>query len=199
MTGFRTVLVGKQSKLVSSIKDMLKPLGYLIVGRASDGNSAVKIISATQPDLVIIDADMEFLEAAKTIDEGLLASMLLLVDIDFWHICGSVIEQWGFDYMEKPVSLERLNMALSITAEKYDMRTRENAARAKLKSAATTRNMVNRARDMMVKSLGLTETQALNRILVLSHQNKVPVRDMARKIIREVVPGGLNYQLKDII
>lgn len=186
MTGLRTVLAGKQSKLITSIKEMLNPLGYLIVGRASDGNSAAKIIRTTQPDLVIIDGDLEFLEVAKTIEESLLASMLLLVDIDFWHNCGLVIEQWDFDYIEKPFTFERLNMALSIAVEKHEIRSRENMAQRKLKSAATTRNMVNIAKKILVKSLGLTEIQALNRILVLSHQHKVSVRDMARKIMRDV-------------
>ncbi|UCC78219.1 MAG: response regulator, partial [Anaerolineales bacterium] len=54
------------------LREMLANLGYLVVGEANDGQSAVNMARELRPDLVVMDIkmpDMDGIEAAKVLTE----------------------------------------------------------------------------------------------------------------------------------
>ena len=86
--------------------------------------------------------------------------------------------------MRKQAKLDILKLKLTVNIEKY----RRNQAIARdverMSSSQTTRNIVNRAKEVLVKSSGISEMQALCRIQVLGHDKGVSIRDMAQEILR---------------
>jgi response regulator NasT len=54
------------------LREMLSNLGYLVVGEAGDGRSAVNLARELRPDVVLMDIkmpDMDGIEAAKILTE----------------------------------------------------------------------------------------------------------------------------------
>src|SRR4051812_6647864 len=63
------------------LREMLANLGYLVVGEAGDGRSAVNSARELRPDLVVMDIKMPELDgiaAAKILTEEKVAPVLLL-------------------------------------------------------------------------------------------------------------------------
>src|SRR5437660_12650934 len=63
------------------LKYVLTKQGYLVVGEAGDGLSAVNLAREIRPDLVIMDIrmpDMDGIAAAETLTQGKIATVLLL-------------------------------------------------------------------------------------------------------------------------
>lgn len=192
MTGLRVVLIGRNEKILKNVEELLKLLGCILVGRANDAIGAIKAIRNTEPDFVIIDADFTFLEIAKTVDDAWLAPMLLLVDDHLSSAVGSEIALWDLNYMERYMTIDRLKLAVTMSIEKF-YKNRVNAQETRrLHSSKTTRNIVNKAKQILVESLGLSELQAINRIQVMSHGYKITIRDMAKKIIETDTNGFHN-------
>ena len=77
----RLVIADDESLIRMNLKETLVGLGYLVVGEAADGISAINLTRELQPDLVIMDVKMPRLDgsqAAKQIAEERIAPVLLL-------------------------------------------------------------------------------------------------------------------------
>ena len=59
----RVVLADDESIIRMDLKEMLTSLGYVVVGEAGDGKSAVNQARQLRPDLVIMDIQMPELDA----------------------------------------------------------------------------------------------------------------------------------------
>jgi len=183
MIGLRVVIASSDNRMVNEIKETLTVNGSLVVGKAGDGVTALKVIRTTQPDFIIMDGEINFLEAAKTVDEYALAPMLLITSPNRWEIL-SEIEKWGFDSLDKPVKPEILKLKITVGLERF-RKCRETVRENELlHSQKTTRNLVERAKGLLVEYLGLSEIQAMSRLQILGRDEGLSIRDMAEKILK---------------
>ncbi|MGH2470225.1 MAG: response regulator, partial [Chloroflexota bacterium] len=58
MPEVRVVIADDESVIRMDLKEMLASLGYLVVGEAGDGETAVNLARELHPDLVIMDIKM---------------------------------------------------------------------------------------------------------------------------------------------
>jgi CheY-like chemotaxis protein len=68
----RIIIADDESIIRLDLREMLTNLGYLVVGEASDGQSAVNMARELKPDLVIMDIRMpnlDGIEAAQILTE----------------------------------------------------------------------------------------------------------------------------------
>lgn len=198
MTGKRVVIIGNDIKIVKYIEELLKQIGLVIIGHTHDPYGALKFIGNTQPDLVIIDGHYTFMEVAKTVDDNLLSALLLLTDGRFLQTEASTVEKWGFTNVLKPVSLECLRLKLSIALEKYENSLYATYEEKRLNHSGTTRNIVSKAKKILAENLAISEDQALNKIIILSHKRKASLREEASKIVKSGPVGSL-CQVRGII
>lgn len=183
MIGLRVVIASSDNRMVNEIKETLTVNGSLVVGKAGDGVTALKVIRTTQPDFIIMDGEINFLEAAKTVDEYALAPMLLITSPNRWEIL-SEIEKWWFDSLDKPVKPEILKLKITVGLERF-RKCRETVRENELlHSQKTTRNLVERAKGLLVEYLGLSEIQAMSRLQILGRDEGLSIRDMAEKILK---------------
>ena len=69
----RVIIADDESLIRMDLREMLTNLGYLVVGEAGDGRSAVNLARELRPDIVIMDIkmpDMDGIEAAQDPDRG---------------------------------------------------------------------------------------------------------------------------------
>ncbi len=185
MIGLRVVIADNEKKAVKDIEDMLRVLGSIVVGKAYEEYSAIKVIRATHPEFVILGGELPFLEVAKTVDENWLAPLILLTERESWNSIESEIDKWEFDYLEKPVKAETLKLKMTVAVERF-RRNREFALETeRIHSAHTTRNLVDMAKELLVRNLGISEIQAILRIQMLGQEQGISMGDAAKNIARE--------------
>ena len=77
----RLVIADDESIIRMNLRETLVGLGYLVVGDAGDGLSAINLARELRPDLVIMDIKMpklDGIQAAKVLTEEKIAPVLLL-------------------------------------------------------------------------------------------------------------------------
>src|SRR5579863_10612614 len=76
----RVIIADDETIQRMDLKDILTRQGYLVIGEAGDGVSAVNLARELRPDLVIMDIrmpDMDGITAAETLTQEKLAPVLL--------------------------------------------------------------------------------------------------------------------------
>src|SRR3954452_24508075 len=77
----RIVIADDESLIRMDLRQMLTRLGYLVVGEAADGQTAVNVARETRPDVVIMDIKMpqlDGIEAARQLTAEAIAPVVLL-------------------------------------------------------------------------------------------------------------------------
>lgn len=77
----RIVLADDEVIIRMDLKEMLTSLGYVVVGEAGDGRTAVNVAREVRPDLVIMDVqmpDLDGIAAAEEMANEQIAPVLLL-------------------------------------------------------------------------------------------------------------------------
>jgi DNA-binding LytR/AlgR family response regulator len=92
-----------------------------LVGTASDGASALRLIGALQPELVLLDIDMPELDGmavarAIAVSEGDHAAIVFVTAKDNFAI--EAFDLAAVDYLLKPISTERLSRAIARVVER---------------------------------------------------------------------------------
>lgn len=178
-----------------NLKYMLVREGYLIAGEAPDGSQALRMICTLQPNLVILDSDLQgtnALEVARVIDEDRVAPIILLASS--WHR-NLIIRTRDFPvfaYLIKPVQESTLIPAVEAALANYRRVTRLEQEISKLKETLASRKVVERAKGILMDTMGLTEAEAYRRLQRQSMDRCVPMKTIAEAIIvaHELQQGG---------
>ncbi len=182
----RIVIADDESIIRMDLKEMLTSLGYLVVGEAGDGRTAVSLARELQPDLVIMDIkmpDMDGIEAARILTEERLAPVLLLTAFGQRDLIEKAKEAGVVGYLVKPFRESDLTPAIEVAIERFkEFRQLEEQVKD-LKEALETRKLVDRAKGILMDRDGLTEAEAFRKIQKMSMNTRRPMREIAQAII----------------
>ena len=136
MIRYKVLLADDEKQILDGMKNGTdwNAVGYEVVGTALNGLEAWEMIQSLQPDVVISDIRMPFmdgLELAKKIAGRLTRSrMILFSGFDDFDYAQQAIRYQVYDYMLKPVKPEDLQALLLRLHEELDTDIR-NAQDAK--------------------------------------------------------------------
>lgn len=169
-----------------SLKYMLLREGYLISGEATDGAQALRMIRTLQPDLVILDSSLkgtQALEVARIIEEDRVAPIILLAS--HWHrnLITRTRDFPIFAYLIKPVQENTLLPAIEAALANYQKVTQLEQEINKLRETLASRKVVERAKGILMNTLGLTEPEAYRRMQKQSMDRCVSMKSIAEAII----------------
>jgi AmiR/NasT family two-component response regulator len=182
----RILIADDESLILMDLREMLTNLGYLVVGEANDGRSAVNMARELRPDVVIMDIkmpDMDGIEAAQVLTAEKVAPVLLLTAYSQQDLIERAKEAGVVGYLVKPFRESNLAPAIAITLSRFQEFQTVQKEVEDLKEALETRKVVDRAKGILMDSQGLSEQDAFRRIQKMSMNTRRPMKEIAEAII----------------
>lgn len=182
----RVIIADDESIIRMDLREMLTNLGYLVVGEAGDGRSAVNLARELKPDVAILDIkmpEMDGIEAARILTEEKIAPVVLLTAYSQRDLIERAKEAGVVGYITKPMRESDLTPAIEVAMARFsEFRALEKEV-GDLKQALETRKLVDRAKGILMDTQGLTEAEAFRKIQKMSMDKRRPMKDVAEAII----------------
>jgi len=182
----RVIVADDESIVRMDLREMLESLGYLVVGEAGDGESAVHLSRELKPNVVIMDIKMpgmDGIDAAKVLTEERIAPVLLLTAYSQQDLVQRAKEAGVMAYIVKPFHEADLAPAIEVALRRWrEFRELEREVED-LKEALETRKLVDRAKGILMDTQGLSEADAFRRIQKTSMDQRKPMKEVAEAIV----------------
>jgi response regulator NasT len=187
MAQHRIVVAEDEGIARLDLKEMLENQGYLVVGEATDGRSAVNLARELKPDLLLMDIKMpgeiDGIAAAKILAEERVAPVLLLTAFSDREFVDRARESGVMGYIVKPFGEAELVPAIEVALARFqEFRSLEQEL-GDTRDALETRKLVERAKGVLMDAQGLKETEAFRKIQKLSMNSRKSMREVAEAIL----------------
>jgi response regulator NasT len=182
----RLVIADDESLIRMNLKETLVGLGYIVVGEAGDGVSAINLARELQPDLVLMDIKMpklDGIQAAKILTQEKIAPVLLLTAFSDRELVDRARDAGVVNYIVKPFRDAELLPAIEIAMARYQEFLEMEKEIVDLKETLETRKLVERAKGVLMDSQGLKEAEAFRKIQQLSMNTRKPMKEIAQAIL----------------
>lgn len=117
----RVVIVDDQTLVRQGIRGLLGVAGIDVVGEADDGRAAIEVITATSPDVVLLDIRMPRFDGIWTLEklreEGVDVPVLVLTTFDDDALVLDALRAGARGYLLKDVTLDQLTHAVHTLAD----------------------------------------------------------------------------------
>jgi two-component system, response regulator PdtaR len=170
-TPYRVVIAEDEALIRLDLKEMLEEPGqdaYVVVGEASDGDTAVKLAAELRPDLVIMDVKMPVLDgisAAEQISARRLAPVVILTAFSQRDLVQRASNAGAMAYLVKPFTKADLIPAIEIAVSRF------------AEVDALQKEVTN------LRDRGITEPEAFRWIQKTSMDRRMTMRALAQEII----------------
>src|SRR5947209_18566146 len=182
----RVIIADDEAIQRMDLKDVLTRQGYLVVGEAGDGASAVNLAREVHPDLVIMDIrmpDVDGITAAETLTQEKIAPVLLLTAFGDQQLVERAKEAGVVNYIVKPLRESEVSPAIEVALARYnEFRVLEEKTRT-LSEKLETRKIVERAKGVLMEKQGLSAQEAFRKIQKASMNNRKSMREVAEAIL----------------
>ncbi|GAB2867236.1 response regulator [Actinocorallia aurea] len=182
----RVVIAEDEALIRLDLKEMLEEDGYLVVGEAGDGETAVKLASELRPDLVILDVKMPILDgisAAERIAGERVAPVVMLTAFSQRELVERARSAGAMAYLVKPFTKADLVPAIEMAVSRYDEIRQLESEVTTLKDRLETRKVVDRAKGRLQSQHGWTEPEAFRWIQKTSMDRRLTMRKVAEAVL----------------
>lgn len=186
MAQTRLIIADDESLIRMNLKETLVGLGYLVVGEAGDGVSAITLARQLQPDLMVMDIKMpklDGIQAAEVLTQERIAPVLLLTAYNDRELVQRALDAGVVAYLVKPFREADLLPAIEVAIARFQELRSLDKQLGDLQEAMETRKIVERAKGLLMETQGLTEAEAFRRIQQLSMNTRKPMKEIAQALL----------------
>ncbi|MEM7034686.1 MAG: response regulator [Chloroflexota bacterium] len=163
----RIIVADDEAIIRMGLSEMLTSSGYVVVGKAGDGKSAINMARDLKPDLAIMDIRMPTMDgitAAHIMHKERIAPVVLLTAFSWQDLVEKAKDAGVAGYLVKPFQEAELTPVIEVALARYrDFRTLDDEVED-LQEALETRKLVDRAKGILMDTKNMTEAEALERI-----------------------------------
>ena len=182
----RILVVEDESIVLLDITIMLKDAGFDVVGHARNGEKAIELAHALQPDLVLMDIKMpkmNGLKASDVISNTFQIPVLLLTAFSQREYIDEAKRANIVGYLVKPITEANLIPAVEIALLQAANTKKYQERNAQLDETLTNRKVIEKAKGIIMKRKNVTEEVAYNKLRRLSMDKQLSMETVARRII----------------
>ena len=182
----RVVLADDESIIRLDLKEILEADGYLIVGEAARGDDALALIKEHQPDLALLDIKMPGLdgvEVARAL-KGSSTVVVLLSAFSQRALIESARDAGVAAYLVKPFRSSEILPKLAAILHPASGEPLDVADPPGADDKIETREIVQRAKELLMVERDLTEPAAFEIIQQSAMRARTRMRDVAQQILR---------------
>jgi two-component system, response regulator PdtaR len=181
------ILIAEDETIIRlDLRDVLERAGHEVCAEARDGEEAVALARAEQPELAILDVKMprlDGIEAARRILAERPIPIVMLTAYGQDELVARAVEAGVFGYLVKPFRETDLLPAIQTARARHtELETMRDEAES-LAEALATRKVVERAKGILMEREGLSENDAFVRLRRASQSSGRPLRVVAEAII----------------
>ncbi len=186
---YRVVIAEDEALIRLDLKEMLEEPGegaYVVIGEASDGDTAVQLAADLKPDLVIMDIKMPVLDgisAAEQITARRLAPVVILTAFSQRDLVQRASNAGAMAYLVKPFTKAELIPAIEIAVSRFAELSALQSEIGDLKERLAMRKLLDRAKGVLQASQGMTEPEAFRWIQKTSMDRRMTMRALAQEIL----------------
>lgn len=190
-----SVLIVEDDTLVGmGLRSQLEKLGHAVIGQAAIAAEAKELFQSKKPDLILMDIRLDGTDGIE-LTKTLLAERRVPTIIISAYSDAELIARAGdagvFGYLIKPVSAESVQAQIEVAVRRFAEQEKLIAENELLSQTLETRKLVEKAKGIFMKRLGLSEADAHRRLQQESQRRRMGMGEIAQKIIEsEELLGG---------
>jgi len=182
------VLIAEDDPVIAlALVERIRALGHEPVGPVADGKEAVREALATNPDLYLFDIEMPELDglsaAAELAARGLSRPIVVITGVDDPTLIERSVVTGAGAFLTKPLDTRELEAAISLAAARHGELEALQGEVAQTRQALEERKVVERAKGLLMKALGLAEPDAFRRLQLAARERNMRLVDVAQAIV----------------
>lgn len=182
-----SVLIADDDAVIRmDLRTVCESLGYTVVGEADNGHDACILARNLRPSVAILDIRMPRLgglEAAAVMGSERLCPVVLLTAYSDAPVVAQATEAGVLAYLVKPFRREDLQPAIEIATARYRELVAVESERDALIRQNEDRQVVARARAVLVRRHSLSDREALRRLQAQSLSSGRSLRQVADAVL----------------
>lgn len=184
---YRIVVADDEPITRMDLSEILKEVGYDVVGEASDGFDAVELCKKFKPHIVLMDVKMPILDGIKAskviMEEKLANGVVLLTAYSGKEFIDQAKEAGVLGYLVKPINKRSLIPSIEVAISKGEEIVKIRDSAEKLKCQLKSRKLIERAKGVLMEKNSLSESEAYNKLRRLSMDKRCSMESIASAII----------------
>ena len=191
--GKRVVIAEDEAIIRLDLKEILEAEGYEVVGETGRGDEAVELVARHEPDIAILDIKMpgiDGIEAARRISAEHRVAVLILTAFSQRNLIEEARDAGVAAYLVKPFQRGELVPAIAVATARFeeyraieDEHTRLSEEVPTHEDKLKTRQMVDRAKGVLMDGHGMDEAVAFSFIQRTAMDRRVRMQQVAQEII----------------
>jgi response regulator NasT len=169
------------------LRDLLRMMGYFVVGEVGDAQRAITLARKLRPDLVIMDVqlpgEMDGIAAAEILTGEQGTAVLLLTGYSNTDLAQRAAAAGVTGYLVKPVTPDTLQPAIHVALSSFGQIQSLQQEMLGLREEQETRQIIEQATNLLMIEHHLSEEEALARIRIASTTARKSPRAIAEAII----------------
>ena len=190
----RRVVIAEDEALIRlDLAEMLREEGYEVVGEAGDGQEAVDLAEALQPDLVIMDVKMprrDGIDAAAEIAAKRIAPIVVLTAFSQRELVERARDAGAMAYLVKPFSMTDLIPAIELAVSRFSEIAALEREVADLGERLETRKLIERAKGRLQAEHAMTEAEAFTWMQRAAMDRRTSMKRVALVILEGLDAGA---------
>ena len=184
----RVVVAEDEALIRLDLVEMLTESGYVVVGQAGDGETAIEITEKEKPDLVVMDVKMPKLDgisAAERIASQRIAPVVILTAFSQRDLVERARDAGAMAYLTKPFTIEDLMPTIELAVSRFQEIKQLDAEISDLQDQLKARKMIEKAKGLLMKKLKISEPEAFKWMQKTAMDKRRSMTDVAQLVMDE--------------
>ena len=183
----RILIADDEALTRMGLRTMLRALGHTVVGAAPDGTMAMRLACETRPDLAVLDIKMpgmDGLSVAEAIGEQCPIPVVMLTAYSERELVQQAAATDTVQaYLVKPIREADLAPTIELAVARFAEWQALRQEAASRQDALETREVVARAKAVLMERQSLGEREAFLEIQHRARKERRPMREVAEEIL----------------